>query len=74
MKFTEEGNYQPIVFGNEFWLLDEDLMEINDTVSVLKLDLTYEPIGLMKWNLMIQMDESFSLQRVHKTLRILTKN
>lgn len=65
MKFDENGNYHPVVFGNEFWLLNEDLMPINDTVETLKLDMVYEPIGLVKWNFLVQMDESFSMQRVH---------
>ena len=64
MKFDENGNYHPIAFGNEFWLLNEDLMPINDTVETLTLDMVYEPIGLVKWNFLVQMDESFSMQRV----------
>lgn len=64
MIFDEAGNYLPIVYGNEFWLLSDDLSPINDTVEVLNLDMTYEPLGLVKWNLMAQMDESFALQRV----------
>jgi hypothetical protein len=64
MRFDDNGNYLPIIFGNEFWILDEDLHPINDTVEVLKLDMTYEPISLLKWNLMVQLDESFAMQRV----------
>eukprot|EP01127_Copromyxa_protea_P021579 TRINITY_DN7467_c0_g1_i2.p1 TRINITY_DN7467_c0_g1~~TRINITY_DN7467_c0_g1_i2.p1 ORF type:complete len:447 (-),score=71.75 TRINITY_DN7467_c0_g1_i2:34-1374(-) len=63
MTFDEDGNYQPIIFDNEFWVLDEDLMPINSTCESLKLDMVYEPVSIMKWNLMVQMEESFSMQR-----------
>eukprot|EP01130_Rhizamoeba_saxonica_P011422 TRINITY_DN4747_c0_g1_i2.p1 TRINITY_DN4747_c0_g1~~TRINITY_DN4747_c0_g1_i2.p1 ORF type:complete len:491 (-),score=92.16 TRINITY_DN4747_c0_g1_i2:37-1509(-) len=62
MQFDKAGNYLPVVYFNDFWVLSEDLTEINETVTSLSLDVTYEPISLMKWSFMSQMDESFSVQ------------
>lgn len=61
--FTENGaHYFPIVWDNDFWLLREDYSPLNHTVSTLALDLTFEPIGFMKFGLLTQMSVSLSSQ------------
>jgi len=50
-------------FFDEFWLFREHLILINDTVDILNLTLSYSPISLMKWQLFLQMEQSFSMQR-----------
>lgn len=62
-KFDANGNYYPIMWINEFWLLRENLMPLNDTVKELKLDLAFEPLSLLKFSMYTQMDQSFSMQR-----------
>lgn len=62
-KFDSNGNYYPILWCNEFWVLREQLMVLNDTVKDLKLDLSFEPLSLLKFSLYTQMDSSFSMQR-----------
>eukprot|EP01012_Entosiphon_sulcatum_P026116 TRINITY_DN3150_c0_g1_i1.p1 TRINITY_DN3150_c0_g1~~TRINITY_DN3150_c0_g1_i1.p1 ORF type:complete len:588 (+),score=138.74 TRINITY_DN3150_c0_g1_i1:26-1765(+) len=56
--------YKPILFVNEFWLLDEHLIEINASKKgeELTLELSYDPIGLIKWQMLVQMEQSFATQ------------
>lgn len=64
MQFTKDGKYKPTVYFNDFWLLDEDLPEINKTVTDLTITITLEPLSLMKFVMYVQMDESFKRQTV----------
>jgi hypothetical protein len=48
---------------NDFWVMREHLSLINDTVQSLPLDMTFEPISLMKFSFYVQMDESFNMQK-----------
>ena len=45
------GKYYPIVYMNDYWNLQRDYQPINETVKKVHLSLTYQPIGLMKWQL-----------------------
>jgi len=63
MQFNSDGNYFPVIFFNNFWLLKEHLLQINNSLTHLPLFLTYEPLSLMKWQLMVQMDQSFTMQK-----------
>lgn len=45
------GKYYPIVYMNDYWNLQRDYKPINETVNSVHLSLTYQPIGLMKWQL-----------------------
>jgi hypothetical protein len=56
------GGYYPVLFFNEFWLLREHLIAINDTVKSLPLSVSYSPYSLMKWQMMLQMEQSFAMQ------------
>jgi len=59
----KDGNYNPIVYGNDFWLLDEELIEINDTLKELNLFILIEPISLLKFTMFVQMEAQFEYQR-----------
>jgi hypothetical protein len=63
MQFTENGAFYPVLFFNEFWLTKDDLIEINETLQECKLTISYAPLSLMKWQLMLQMEQSFALQQ-----------
>ncbi len=64
MKFdSETGNYYPVLFFDEFWLLKEHLIIVNDTVHTLPLTITYNPLSMMKWQMMLQMEQSFLMQK-----------
>ena len=57
-----EDYYYPTIFFNEFWLMREHLYPINDTTPELPLHLSYSTISLWKWQMMIQMEQSFKMQ------------
>jgi hypothetical protein len=63
MKFdAEETNYFPVLMLNEFWLMREHLSPINDTVHALNLSMEYSPLSMFKWQMYVQMEQSFQMQ------------
>ncbi|KAI5672150.1 hypothetical protein M9H77_12514 [Catharanthus roseus] len=60
---SSTGNYYPTVFFNEFWLLRDKLIQINETVTELPLHLEVGPISMTKWQLFLQIDQSFQIHR-----------
>ncbi|CAA0839280.1 Transmembrane CLPTM1 family protein [Striga hermonthica] len=57
------GNYYPTIFCNDFWLLRDKLIQINETVNELPLNLEVGPISMTKWQLYLQIDQSFQIHR-----------
>lgn len=57
------GNYYPTIFFNEFWLLRDKLIPINETVNELPLNLDVGPLSMTKWQLFLQIDQSFQIHR-----------
>ncbi|GER27957.1 cleft lip and palate transmembrane protein [Striga asiatica] len=57
------GNYYPTIFFNDFWLLRDKLVQINETVNELPLNLEVGPISMTKWQLYLQIDQSFQIHR-----------
>lgn len=52
VKFVQNGHtYLPIVFINDYWNLQREYFPINDTTPELDLHLTFQPLGLFKWQL-----------------------
>jgi len=45
------GKYFPIVYMNDYWNLQRDYQPINETVKTVHLCLTYQPLGLLKWQM-----------------------
>ncbi|CAA7396504.1 unnamed protein product [Spirodela intermedia] len=62
------GNYYPTVYFNEFWLLRDKLMPLNETVTELPLYLEVGPISITKWQLFLQMDQSFQIHRSYGSM------
>lgn len=62
------GNYYPTIFFNEFWLLRDKLIAINDTVKELPLHLEVAPISMTKWQLFLQIDQSFQIHRSYGSM------
>jgi hypothetical protein len=62
-KFTERGDFYPIMYHNEFWLLTKNLIEINSTVTSLPLMLSYSHIGFMVWQMQSTLLEQWSMQQ-----------
>lgn len=52
VKFVDGGKtYLPILFVNDYWNLQRDYYAINETTPELPLHLTFQPIGMFKWQL-----------------------
>lgn len=62
------GNYYPTIFFNEFWLLRDKLVQINNTVNELVLNLEVAPISMTKWQLFLQIDQSFQIHRSYGSM------
>ena len=54
--------YYPTMFFNEFWLLRDYLIPMNDTVTEIPLFFTLSSMSLMKFTLYAQMDQALSKQ------------
>ncbi|XKL66053.1 hypothetical protein PGB90_009473 [Kerria lacca] len=48
---SDEDQYKPVIFYNDFWNMKRDYHPINETVKTLRLSLTYQPISLFKWQI-----------------------
>ncbi|KAI9998150.1 hypothetical protein PInf_002484 [Phytophthora infestans] len=60
MDFDKEaGVYSPVLFVNEFWLLEEHLTAVNDTVTALPLEISFYPLPMYKYALYTQMEQNF---------------
>lgn len=58
----EQHSYYPVVYFNEFWLLKEQLVPLNETVTELSLQLSLHDLASWKFMLYNQMEESFNMQ------------
>ncbi|GFH23634.1 uncharacterized protein HaLaN_21275 [Haematococcus lacustris] len=58
-----DANYFPIIYFNDFWLLRDYLVPMNETVTNVTLHLDLGYISTSWWTLLLQMDQSFSMQR-----------
>ncbi|KAI9101712.1 cleft lip and palate transmembrane protein 1-domain-containing protein [Phlyctochytrium arcticum] len=55
-------HYYPLFYVNDFWLLQDQLMPINETVKSLNISLALVPTAWWKYQMYTQFDESFKLQ------------
>ncbi|XP_008795274.1 cleft lip and palate transmembrane protein 1 homolog [Phoenix dactylifera] len=62
------GNYYPTIFFNEFWLLRDKLIPLNDTMKELPLNLELGPISITKWQLFLQIEQSFQIHRSYGSM------
>ncbi|KAH8279613.1 hypothetical protein KR018_007879, partial [Drosophila ironensis] len=52
VNFVDGGKtYLPIVFVNDYWNLQREYMPINETTPELELHVTFQPLGMFKWQL-----------------------
>ena len=54
--------FTPHIYFNDFWLLRDYLIPLNETIQEQKIHFIVEPISSWKAHLMAQMDNSFKLQ------------
>eukprot|EP01083_Nonionella_stella_P025682 70762_1 len=60
---TLELSYFPVIYIDEFWVLSERMVQLNDTVKTLDLEISYTPISLWKWQMQSQMEQSMVQQQ-----------
>ncbi|KAL3721273.1 hypothetical protein ACJRO7_033727 [Eucalyptus globulus] len=61
-------SYYPTIFFNEFWLLKDKFIPINETVDEVPLNLDVGPISMTKWQLFLQIDQSFQVHRSYGSM------
>lgn len=49
----------PIIFPNEFWHLREHYIELNSTVTSLPLQITFQPMSFLKFQIFASMTQGF---------------
>lgn len=54
--------YYPTIFFNDFWLLKDYLIPMNETVTEVPLSFTLSTMTLWKFTLFSQMDQAFGKQ------------
>ncbi|KAI9360513.1 cleft lip and palate transmembrane protein 1-domain-containing protein [Pilaira anomala] len=56
------GFYRPIVFPNDFWVLQQNTYPVNETISTLPLNIRIEPMPMWKFNIFATLDDSMKQQ------------
>ncbi|KAM0940210.1 hypothetical protein DsansV1_C19g0161481 [Dioscorea sansibarensis] len=62
------GNYYPTIYFNEFWLLRDKLITLNESLLELPLNLELGLISLTKWQLFLQIEQSFQMHRSYGSM------
>ncbi|GAB9469847.1 Cleft lip and palate transmembrane protein 1 [Globisporangium polare] len=55
--------YLPVLYMNDFWILEEHLQPVNNSVTALPLELSFYPLHLYKFALYTQMEQNFQNQQ-----------
>ncbi|EIE18938.1 cleft lip and palate transmembrane 1 [Coccomyxa subellipsoidea C-169] len=55
--------YKPSVFFNDFWMLRDTLVPVNETLSEVQVALDLHQMALWKFTIYAQMEKSFQMQR-----------
>eukprot|EP01080_Neovahlkampfia_damariscottae_P010048 gene10048-2367_t len=64
VKFDENNqNYYPVFYVNDFWTLKDNLIELNQTIKEIPLNIELYTIGILKWQMYVQMDVSLNMQK-----------
>ncbi|KAJ6458642.1 cleft lip and palate associated transmembrane protein [Mycena vitilis] len=54
-----KGFYKPIIFPNEFWHLRSHYVELNSTTPTLPLQIVFQPMSFMKFQIFASMTQGF---------------
>lgn len=54
--------YYPPLFVNEFWMLSDQLLQMNSTVSEVKVEMGFTPISMAKFAVQSQFDTTLDMQ------------
>ncbi|ESK86816.1 cleft lip and palate associated transmembrane protein [Moniliophthora roreri MCA 2997] len=55
-----KGYYKPIIFPNEFWHLRSHYIELNSTTPEMPLQIVFQPMSFMKFQLFASMTHGFN--------------
>ncbi|KAF3132399.1 hypothetical protein TWF594_009528 [Orbilia oligospora] len=61
-QYGKNSWFYPVVFVNDFWLLKEHMMPINETVKTQDLHINVYNIPNWKYNIYASMDQAFKIQ------------
>lgn len=53
MKFAPNGDFFPVIYHHDFWLLASNMIEVNDSVSEVPLHLGLQPLSFWQWHLQV---------------------
>ena len=56
---SQNPRYFPIVFPQTFWQLKENSYPVNESITIVPLHMTLEPMGMTKFQIYATLDESF---------------
>jgi hypothetical protein len=59
---SERGHYLPVIYVNEFWVMADRYMPLNETVADVNLEMSFSVTNLMRWMLTEQMQQSLQMQ------------
>uniref|UniRef100_A0A7S0YSI7 Cleft lip and palate associated transmembrane protein n=1 Tax=Polytomella parva TaxID=51329 RepID=A0A7S0YSI7_9CHLO len=62
MEMDEGGNYRPIIYFNDFWLLKEHMIPVNETLESVTLNFDLGSIAVFWWQLQKSIESSFQMQ------------
>jgi hypothetical protein len=60
---AETGRYFPVIYMEYFWMLQNRMTPLNDTVDDLNLEISYYPVSMIRWTLQSQMEASWKQQQ-----------
>ena len=58
----ESMTYYPTIYFNEFWLLRDNLIPVNDTVEEVHISLDLSQMPMWKFTIFSQVEKSFEMQ------------
>lgn len=59
---TTTRTFDPILFVNDFWKYRADYTPLNTTTPTAAIHFQFQPLTLFKWQLYVQMEQSFAMQ------------
>ncbi len=57
--------YYPTIYFNEFWILRENLVPLNETVKEVNVELDLTQMPMWKFTIFSQVEKSFEMQVRH---------
>eukprot|EP01029_Cantina_marsupialis_P028146 TRINITY_DN7750_c0_g2_i1.p1 TRINITY_DN7750_c0_g2~~TRINITY_DN7750_c0_g2_i1.p1 ORF type:complete len:643 (-),score=166.26 TRINITY_DN7750_c0_g2_i1:103-1827(-) len=68
LKFNRNFHYEPFVYVNDFWVLEENMIELNDTLDSFTLTMSYNSIQKWKFDWQVQFGMAFEMHEQWGTM------